>query len=415
MTPRLLLCLCLPVGLISATLFIGCGDESTETVPGIQSGGEATQVSSDNETENAGQTSTADEGNQPLIVQEPKVTPPRGMVWVPGGSFKMGSTEGEPDEFPIHVVELDGFWMGETEVTVAEFKRFVDATGYLTIAEKKPKREDFIGEVSPAEIAKIPEENLVEGSICFNPDFDRNLFPKNRRPFPDEINIVWKYERGACWKHPDGPESGIADRMNHPVTHVAWNDVVAYCNWAGKELPSEAEWEYAARGGLDQKLYPWGNQREISGRWMANIWQGRWPYKNLNQDGFAATSPVRSFEPNAFGLYDMSGNVWEWCQDYYRPEYYSVSPKRNPRGPKDSFDPNAPRAAKRIQRGGSFMCNANYCTGYRNAARMKGDMMSGTWHCGFRCVVRANSYDEFANAEGALIGKTREATAPVAN
>ena len=324
MSSRLLVCLCLPLGLISATLLIGCVDETTETVPGIQSSGDAAEAASDEETENGNKTSTENDGtdaptaaakggsDQPLIVQEPEVNPPRGMAWVPGGSFRMGSTDGFPDELPIHEVELDGFWMDETEVTVAEFKRFVDATGYVTIAEKKPKREDFIGQLSPAEIAKIPEENLVKGSICFNPDFDRSQFPKDRRPAPHEIYLVWKYEHGASWQHPDGPDSDIKDRMNHPVTHVAWDDAVAYCKWAGKQLPSEAEWEYASRAGLDQKTYPWGDQREVNGRWMTNIWQGKWPYKNLNQDGFSATSPVRSFEPNSFGLYDMSGNVWEW-------------------------------------------------------------------------------------------------------
>ena len=427
MSSRLLLCLCLPVGLISTTtLVIGCVDETTETVPGIQSSGDAAEVSSEEGTERASQASTGNEGadattaaakggsGNPLIVQEPQVNPPRGMAWVPGGSFRMGSTDGFPDELPIHEVELDGFWMDETEVTAAEFKRFVDATGYVTIAEKKPKREDFIGQLTPAEIKAIPEENLVKGSICFNPDFDRSQFPQDRRPAPHEIYLVWKYEHGANWQHPDGPDSDIKDRMNHPVTHVAWDDAVAYCKWAGKELPSEAEWEYASRAGLDQKMYSWGDQREVNGRWMTNIWQGKWPYKNLNQDGFAATSPVRSYEPNAFGLYDMSGNVWEWCQDYYRADYYENSPKRNPPGPKDSLDPLEPRIPKRIQRGGSFMCNANYCTGYRNAARMKGDMMSGSWHCGFRCVVRANSYEEFSRAKGALIGKTHKATAPAA-
>lgn len=421
MTLRLLL------SLVAACLFIGCGGDTTDPVPEVQSSGEAIETgettSPDKETPEAGPTTASSTGDtpseatqggsdQPLIVEEPAATRPRGMAWIPGGSSKMGSGDGFPDELPIHEVEIDGFWMDATEVTVAEFKRFSDATGYVTIAEQKPKREDFAGQLTPAEIARIPEENLVAGSICFNPKFDRSQFPEDRRPQPHEIYLVWKYEKGANWRQPDGPGSDIKDRMDHPVTHVAWDDAVEYCKWAGKELPSEAEWEYASRGGLDQQMYPWGDQRELSGRWMTNIWQGKWPYENLNQDGFESTSPVRSFEPNAYGLYEMSGNVWEWCQDYYRADYYTTSPKRNPPGPKDSLDPNEPRIPKRIQRGGSFMCNANYCTGYRNAARMKGDMMSGSWHCGFRCVVRANSYDKFAKAEGALIGNSGQATAP---
>ena len=415
--------------LCTATVCIGCADNATESVPEIPTAGATNHSKHDNQdgpgartapvTQDADPDSTpssasTDSVDSPVVVNEPQLDRPRGMQWIPGGSFQMGSTEGMPDEAPVHEVELDGFWMDETEVTVAEFKRFCDATEYVTIAEKKPRREDFAGQLTAAEIARIPEENLVAGSICFNPKFDRSQFPKDRRPQPHEIYLVWKYEKGANWRQPDGPDSDITDRMDHPVTHVAWDDAVDYCRWAGKELPSEAEWEYAARGGLQQTIYPWGNQREPSGRWMTNIWQGKWPYENLNQDGFEATSPVRSYQPNGYGLYDISGNVWEWCSDFYRGDYYARSPVRNPRGPEDSFDPTEPRIPKRIQRGGSFMCNANYCTGYRNAARMKGDMMSGSWHCGFRCVVRAESYDTFAESDGALVGRNQSATTPAA-
>ncbi|MHC4878930.1 MAG: formylglycine-generating enzyme family protein [Planctomycetota bacterium] len=348
------------------------------------------------------------------VINEPEVARPLGMVWVPGGSFAMGSNDGFPDEQPIHEVTLDGYWIDETEITVAEFKRFVDATGYRTIAERIPKREDFADQLTPEQIAAIPEENLVAGSICFNPKFDRGAFPKDRRPMPHEIYLVWKYEKGANWQQPDGPGSGIEDRMDHPVTHVGYDDAVAYCEWAGKRLPTEAEWEYAARGGKDQFMYPWGNEREPGGKWMTNIWQGQWPFKNLIQDGFEKTSPVRSFEPNGFGLYDVSGNVWEWCLDWYREDYYAKSPKRNPFGPIDSFDPIEPNVPKRVQRGGSFMCNANYCKGYRVSARMKGDVMSGTWHCGFRTVVTPKMYDRYQSNPAARFASDKAQATPSA-
>jgi len=354
---------------------------------------------------NSGPASTGSSA-EPLIIEEPKVDRPTGMVWVPGGKFQMGGTDGFPDELPVHEVELDGFWMDSTEVTVAEFKRFADATGYVTIAERKPRREDFADQLSAEQLAEIPEEVLVPGSICFNPDFDRSTFPEGRRPTPAEIYLVWMYKRGANWRHPDGPDSGIEDRMDHPVTHVSWSDCTAYCEWAGKRLPTEAEWEYASRGGRHQETYPWGNEREPGGRWMTNIWQGEWPFRNLNQDGHEKTSPVASYEANGFGLYDMSGNVWEWCHDWYRPDYYENSPARNPFGPVDSLDPNEPNIPKRIQRGGSFMCNANYCTGYRVASRMKGDVMSGTWHCGFRTALSPESYEKFRQAPGARVRAT---------
>jgi sulfatase modifying factor 1 len=350
---------------------------------------------------------------QSTVIEEPDLDRPTGMVWVPGGKFRMGGTDGFPDEQPIHEIELDGFWMDSMEVTVAEFKRFADATGYVTVAEQKPNREDFADQLTPEKIAAIPEEVLVPGSICFNPDFDRSTFPEGRRPTPAEIYLVWMYKRGANWRHPDGPDSGIQDRMDQPITHVSWSDCAAYCEWAGKRLPTEAEWEYAARGGRDQETYPWGNDREPGGRWMTNIWQGEWPFKNLNQDGHEKTSPVASYEANGYGLYDMSGNVWEWCHDWYRPDYYENSPRKNPMGPVDSLDPNEPNIPKRIQRGGSFMCNANYCTGYRAAARMKGDVMSGTWHCGFRTALSPATYEKFRQAPGARVRAKTDKAATV--
>ncbi len=306
---------------------------------------------------------------------------PEGMVWIPGGTFTMGDDEGTPDESPAHAVTLDGFWMDRTEVTNAQFKKFVDATHYVTVAERTPKREDFRAAVH--NVNDIPAENLVAGSICFNEHFDRKTLTKDDPLWPYQ---VWKYVKGANWKHPEGPATGIDDRMQHPVVHVSWDDAVAYCKWAGKRLPTEAEWEYAARGGLKGAIYPWGNELVRNGKWMLNIWQGEFPNSNEVKDGFRTTAPVASFPPNGYGLFDMAGNVWQWCSDFYRPDYYRYSPLRNPPGPSDSYDPNEPTYVKRVQRGGSFMCSDNYCRGYRVAARMKGTPDSGTYHAGFRCV-----------------------------
>ena len=411
----------------------GCGN-STDTAPEVATAtsgadSDAAQTDAADTTAETGDSASDTPGSDSapnentvndgpeLIVNEPDVARPLGMVWVPGGKFSMGSPDGFPDELPIHEVALDGYWIDETELTVAEFKRFVDATGYKTIAERTPKREDFADQLTPEQIAAIPEENLVAGSICFNPDFNREVFPKDRRPQPHEIYLVWKYEKGANWQLPDGPGSSIEDRMDHPVTHVAYDDAIAYCEWAGKRLPSEAQWEYAARGGKDQWMYPWGDEREPGGKWMTNIWQGQWPFKNLVQDGFEKTSPVRTFEPNGFGLYDVSGNVWEWCYDWYREDYYANSPKKNPLGPVDSLDPIEPNVPKRVQRGGSFMCNANYCKGYRVSARMKGDVMSGTWHCGFRTVLTPEMYAAYQKNPASRFASdapAAEAAAPAA-
>ncbi|HUG92583.1 MAG TPA: formylglycine-generating enzyme family protein [Planctomycetaceae bacterium] len=336
----------------------------------------------------------------PLIVAEPGPTPP-GMVWIPGGTFIMGDRRGAPDKHPDyaaeipehvdamteHAVELDGFWMDATEVTNAQFQEFVEATGYVTTAETTPRREDFLGQVP--DVAAIPEENLVAGSICYNSNFDLQALKTVSRSDPAWVYAgrIWKYEKGANWRQPEGPGSSIEDRLNHPVVHVSWDDALAYSRWAGKRLPTEAQWEYAARGGLERRAYPWGDDPRPDGAWRHNIWQGEFPLRNTGDDGFITTAPVKSFPPNGYGLYEMTGNVWEWCADWYRPDTYAGSPRRNPPGPESSLDPTEPNTPKRVQRGGSFMCSDEYCIGYSVAARMKGDPASGAFHTGFRCVL----------------------------
>ena len=339
------------------------------------------------------------------VEKEPHPAPP-GMVWIPNGKFLMGSRDGKEDEKPVHEVELSGFWMDATEITNAEFQRFADSTGYVTIAERTPKREDFAG---LTDVSLIKDEDLVPGSICFNPKFDRELV-KHLRDSRGETNwpyAVWMLQKGANWRHPHGAESDIADKPKHPAVHIAWPDAVAYCEWAGKRLPTEAEFEFASRGGLQQREYPWGDKLQDGDQWPLNIWQGEFPEEHNVRDGFELTAPVKTFRSNGYGLFDMSGNVWEWCADWYQPAYYSESPRRDPHGPHDSFDPNEPGPPKRVQRGGSFMCNANYCLGYRCAARMKGEPSSGAFHCGFRCVLSPADYEAFTKAPATQVTATR--------
>jgi formylglycine-generating enzyme required for sulfatase activity len=291
------------------------------------------------------------------------------MVWIPSGTFWMGSDEGQTDERPVHEVTVDGFWIDKTEVTNEQFEKFVRATGYVTLAERKPDPKDFPG---------VPLENLVAGSVVFSP-------PPGEVPL-DNHYAWWSYVRGANWRHPEGPDSTIQGREKHPVVHVSWDDAMAYAKWAGKRLPTEAEWEFAARGGLARQPYVWGKEQVPGGKWQANIWQGRFPNENTMADGFKGAAPVASFPPNGYGLYDMAGNVWEWCADWYLPDYYAHSPKENPPGPDTSFDPNEPGVMKRVQRGGSYLCSDLYCIGYRPSARMKSTPDTGLSHTGFRCV-----------------------------
>jgi formylglycine-generating enzyme required for sulfatase activity len=294
------------------------------------------------------------------------------MAWIPPGKFTMGANDGMPDERPLHDVKVKGFWMDRTEVTNDQFARFVEATGYVTTAEQKP---------DPALFPGAPAENLVPGSVVFTP-------PERVETLNDHMQW-WSYVPGANWRHPEGPHSDIKGRGGHPVVQVSWFDAVEYAKWAGKRLPTEAEWEFAARGGLEQNPYPWGRELFPKNGWMMNIWQGQFPKQNTALDGFPTTAPVGSFPPNSYGLLDMAGNVWEWVADWYRPDYYSRSPHANPQGPPDSDDPAEPGVAKRVGRGGSFLCSDMYCKGYRPSARQKTSPDTGLNHTGFRCVKDA--------------------------
>lgn len=290
------------------------------------------------------------------------------MIWVSGGSFTMGTKEFS-DTQPLHEVSVDGFWMDEHEVTNAQFSRFVQATGYQTVAERA---------LNPADFPDVPRDLLVPGSAVFTP-------PTGNVNLNDYTNW-WRYQAGASWKHPDGPKSTIEGKEDHPVVHVAYEDAAAYAKWAGKRLPTEAEWEFAARANQKNMKYYWGNVMKPQNKWPANIYQGNFPKSNTAEDGFVGSSPVKSFSANPLGIYDLDGNVWEWCSDYYRPDYYQNSPKQNPKGPKDSFDPTEPGLVKRVQRGGSFLCNDQYCERYIAGSRGKGEVSSASNNLGFRCV-----------------------------
>ncbi len=313
---------------------------------------------------------------------------PAGMVWIPGGNFTMGtdSSLGWADEKPAHRVHVDGFWLDETDVTNAQFRNFVDATGYVTTAEKTPDADAILAQLPPG-TPKPPKENLVAGSLVFTP----TKGPVSLRDFSQ----WWKWTPGANWRHPDGPGSDIKGKDDHPVVHVSWDDAVAYAKWAGKRLPTEAEWEFAARGGLDNKPYVWGDDPPTDTHIHANIWQGEFPYKNTAADGYVNTSPVKAFAPNSYGLYDMSGNVWQWCSDWYQVDLYRERAGRgviaNPRGPEKSFDPRQPYSPLRVQKGGSFLCNDSYCSRYRPSARHGCTPDTGMSHIGFRCAKSPDS------------------------
>ncbi|HKE00021.1 MAG TPA: formylglycine-generating enzyme family protein [Planctomycetota bacterium] len=316
---------------------------------------------------------------------------PLGMAWIPGGEFSMGSDAPDawPAEGPVHRVRVDGFWMDEAEVTNAQFSKFVEATGYVTVAEKPVEWEELKKQVAPG-TPKPPDEMLKAGSMVFTPpDHAVRL---------DDFSQWWTWTKGASWRHPEGPESGLEGRGNHPVVHVCWHDAVAYAKWAGKRLPTEAEWEFAARGGLDGAHFIWGDSPVSDAKPQANVWQGKFPFDNTKADGFVRTAPVKSFAPNGYGLYDMAGNVWEWCSDWYRIDAYAKQVAEsggktlvNPPGPSDSFDPREPYSPKRVHRGGSFLCHASYCSSYRPSARLGNSPDTGMSHIGFRCVKTPES------------------------
>jgi sulfatase modifying factor 1 len=312
---------------------------------------------------------------------------PNGMVWIPGGEFSMGcklpstgfcttaTMNAVNDAQPIHRVYVDGFWMDKTDVTNEEFAKFVKATGYETVAEIAPTKEQF---------PTAPPENLVAGSVVFTP---------TAQPVPlNDYSQWWRYVKGANWRHPTGPDSNLQGKEKYPVVQVCYADAVAYAKWAGKRLPTEAEWEFAARGGLSGKTYAWGDELKPEGKWMANTYQGKFPVKDTGDDGFPGLAPVAQFPPNGYGLYDMAGNVWQWCSDWYRPDYYArlklagVVVARNPLGPDSSYNPDDDQP-QRVQRGGSFLCTDQYCTRYMMGTRGKGEFDTGNNNVGFRCVI----------------------------
>jgi len=280
------------------------------------------------------------------------------------------------DSQPIHRAYVDGFWMDKTDVTNEEFAKFVKATRYVTVAERTPRTEDFPG---------APPENLVAGSVVFSP-------PDHAVPLNDHFQW-WSYVKGANWRHPLGPGSNIKGKDKYPVVHVAYEDALAYAKWAGKRLPTEAEWEFAARGGLSGKPFVWGDQFRPDGKWMANTYQGRFPVNGTDKgdDGFIGIAPLAQYPSNGYGLYDMAGNVWQWTGDWYRPDYYARlvavgGVARNPQGPTSPFDPSEPAEKKKVHRGGSFLCTDQYCSRYIVGTRGKGEVSTGTNHLGFRCV-----------------------------
>lgn len=312
---------------------------------------------------------------------------PDGMVWIEGGEFSMGSDHplSRANERPIHRVRVDGFWIDRTEVTNAQYREFVEATGYVTTAEKVPDVDEMMKQLPPG-TPRPKEEDLVAASLVFSPP---------NRPVPlNNVGAWWRWVHGANWKHPQGPGSSIEGKDNYPAVHISWYDATAYCEWAGKRLPTEAEWEFAARGGLDGEPFTWGNAPLSDEEPQANIWQGRFPDRNTGADGYTRVAPVGKFPANGYGLRDMAGNVWEWTADWFHHETYAMRAKKvgegqvsvNPKGAAKSFDPNQPYTPQRATRGGSFLCNDSYCASYRPAARMGTSPDTGLSHTGFRCV-----------------------------
>ena len=325
---------------------------------------------------------------------DPPGPAPEGMAWIPGGEFSMGANDppdgdevgmkATTDARPIHRVYVDGFFMDKTDVTNREFAEFVKATDYVTIAERKPRAEDFPG---------APPENLVAGSVVF-------VAPDHPVPLTNHLQW-WSYVPDANWRHPLGPGSDIKGKENYPVVQIAYPDAEAYAKWAGKRLPTEAEWEFAARGGLSGQPFVWGKSFRPNGKWMANTHQGHFPNQDTGDDGYVGIAPVAQYPANGYGLYDMAGNVWQWTSDWYRPDYYQQlaatgEVARNPQGPDSPLDPAEPNQLKKVHRGGSFLCTDQYCSRYIVGTRGKGEVSTGTNHLGFRCVKDARPASQSA-------------------
>ena len=305
------------------------------------------------------------------------------MVWISGGEFSMGSDRHYAEEAPAHRVSLDGFWIDRTPVTNRQFKSFVNATGHVTTAQIAPDPNNY-----PGALAHM----IYAGSLVFAPSARVNDLR--------DWSQWWTFMKGADWRRPYGPKSNIKELDDHPVVHVSYTDALAYAKWAGRELPTEAEWEFAARGGLDGAEFAWGDEFTPGGVQMANTWQGEFPRENLNLDGYERTSPVTAFPPNGYGIHDMIGNVWEWTADWYAPKHHADAAKaccipENPRGAREeqSYDPNQPniRIPRKVIKGGSHLCAPNYCRRYRPAARHAEPIDTSTSHLGFRCIVRSAS------------------------
>ena len=324
--------------------------------------------------------------NQTQIKTEEQILQIPGMVWISGGIYDMGASDGDrmalPHEKPKHTVKVDGFYMDETEVTNAQFSKFIEATNYITTAER-PVDWELIKQQLPPGTPKPHDSLLLPGSL---------LFKKTKESVPNlyDFSQWWRWTTGANWKQPEGKGSSINEKDNHPVVHLSFEDAMAYCNWAGRRLPTEAEWEFAARGGKRDKIYFWGDLTDKLSSYV-NSWEGEFPVDNTQADGFEKSAPVKTYPPNGYGLYEISGNVWEWTSDWYSSQYYQYckenSITNNPKGPNEAFNPNNPYVDERVIRGGSFLCNASYCASYRVSSRMATDPNTSLEHLGFRTVI----------------------------
>lgn len=339
------------------------------------------------------------------------MTGPKGMVWVPEGEFLMGSDHklAQPNERPTHRVRVHGFWMDRSHVTNAQFADFVKATGYVTTAERKPDWETLRVQLPPG-TPRPPDSALIPGAMVFT--------GTSQQVRLDDYSQWWSYVPGADWRHPRGPGSSIEGKDNHPVVQVSYEDALAYAKWAGKRLPTEAEWEFAARGGLEQATFVWGDEFAPAGKKMANTWdtaEKPFPVVSPKAGGATETSPVGTFPQNGYGLYDMTGNAWQWVADNYRADYFALQVKKagtelivDPRGPDDSYDPDdhgvPVNAPKRVTRGGSFLCNVDYCLSYRPSARRGTDPYNPMSHLGFRLVMDKDQWKKGAAVEANRTG-----------